>query len=310
MNDASGDASAVLAVDAGQSGIRLRHASRDGARPGVLTDRPLLPQLSEAIGSFLAETGAHPTTVAVGLSGLTPADATEELLRLVSAFGVAEVFLTHDSITSYLGALGLHQGVVVAAGTGVVTLAAGPAGVARVDGWGHVMGDEGSAFWLGQRALTAAMRAYDGRGSSTLLLDRLRERWPDPETAYIALQASPDKIALVASFARVVDGCAEQDDAVARDILESASIALAESAATALDRVAAHAPGTKVAAIGGVFRSRVIGRRFIEILRERFPAVVEARSGGTGLDGAQSLAVVPGGHPLSTHIGRARRSEV
>ncbi|MFD0537747.1 hypothetical protein ACFQY7_32330 [Actinomadura luteofluorescens] len=41
----------------------------------------------------------------------------------------------------------------------------------RADGYGWLVGDEGSAVWLGKEAVRAALAAYDGRGSPTLLTD-------------------------------------------------------------------------------------------------------------------------------------------
>ncbi len=46
--------------------------------------------------------------------------------------------------------------------------------VARVDGWGNIMGDAGSGYWIGREALDAVMRAYDGRGPQTALTDVVR----------------------------------------------------------------------------------------------------------------------------------------
>jgi hypothetical protein len=43
--------------------------------------------------------------------------------------------------------------------------------VQRADGYGWLVGDEGSAVWLGKEAVRAALAAYDGRGSPTLLTD-------------------------------------------------------------------------------------------------------------------------------------------
>lgn len=43
--------------------------------------------------------------------------------------------------------------------------------VQRADGYGWLVGDEGSAVWLGREAVRAALAAYDGRGSPTLLTE-------------------------------------------------------------------------------------------------------------------------------------------
>ena len=164
--------------------------------------------------------------------------------------------LAHDSITSFLGALGDVSGAVVAAGTGVVALGVGRHSVARVDGWGNIMGDAGSGYWIGREALDAVMRAHDGRGGPTALTDVVRERWPDLESAYIELQAAADRVRLVASFAQPVAELAATDP-IAADICRRAAGELATTATAALTGTAEPGDGDRaVCAIGGIFSRR------------------------------------------------------
>ncbi len=72
--------SGLLALDAGQTGIRLRweHGQErlEGATAGVLTDRALMPQLADAIGAFVTGHRLAPVVVGVGTSGLVTPEAT------------------------------------------------------------------------------------------------------------------------------------------------------------------------------------------------------------------------------------------
>lgn len=195
-----------LAVDAGQTGIKLRLLAASDevlSMPGVRTDQALLPQIADAVIATSRALGVRFDEIAVGTTGLSEAESDpERWLALCSLAGVSRVLLAHDSVTSYLGAMGRDEGVVVAAGTGVVTLGVGARTVARVDGWGNIMGDAGSGYWLGRGALDAVMRAYDGRGPATDLTAAVLPRYPNLETAYIELQGDPDRIAVTASFAK------------------------------------------------------------------------------------------------------------
>lgn len=98
----------------------------------------------------------------MGLSGLTDDAAQPAVLRhRLAHFGVrTRRPRPRFTVTAYLAANGTRHGVVVAAGTGVVTLGVGPEGVARVDGWGHLLGDAGSAYWIGRAGLDAALRTF------------------------------------------------------------------------------------------------------------------------------------------------------
>lgn len=300
----------LIAVDAGQTGIRLRYTGAgvpvQADAPGILTDRPLMPQLASAITSFCQHNRISPAEVGVGASGLVTPEA-DELLGLVSGLGITKVAVAHDATTSYLGALGDRPGVVIAVGTGVVTLAVGAAKVARVDGWGYLLGDAGSGFWIGRAGMEAAMRAFDGRGERTTLLSRFTELFPDPKSAYVALQSDERRVSRVAAFARQVDQAANEGDGVSGRILAEAASELSESVLTGLRRVGltgVEAP--LICALGNVFSSARISQHFISYLRLNWPSLELTAPSGTGLDGAGLTVSVPQASPLAKLIATAQ----
>lgn len=291
----------VLALDGGQSGIRTR-LTREGAPeerefPGILTDRPVLPQLAGIIAD--AADGRGIDVVGLGVSGLGPGDSAADLLAQTPS--VARVLVAHDSITSYLGALGVHDGAVVAAGTGAVTLAVGPAEVRRVDGWGYLLGDLGAGFWIGREGLAAVLRAFDGRGPATALTDDVLAEFGDLSRVYLDIQADPGRVARVAAWARRVSELAHVDE-VCADISRAAGRHLAESVAAGLRAVAA-AP--VASCVGNVFRNPLIQSSFDEHLAGLVPGVEILAPAGTGLDGAAQLVDVEPDSPLGRLIDAA-----
>ena len=287
----------VLAIDAGQTGIRTLLID-DGVRgdegelPGILTHAPLIPQLAQVVAS-VAATAGDIGTVTVGSTGLTREETDPVALREAAMrSGVTRVLMAHDSVTSYLGALGDERGVVVASGTGVVTLAVGAKTYARVDGWGNLLGDAGSGYWIGRAALEAVMRAHDGRGPKTELTAAALAEFPDIEQAYITLQSDPGRVRRIAAYTRHVAELAATDE-VAASICDAAARELVLSVATGLERVGeADGPSPVVCAMGGVLRGDAIASRFTEKLRVRWPEVDIREPAGSGLDGAALLPAV------------------
>jgi glucosamine kinase len=305
----------TVAIDAGQTGTKVRahygvESHVETLYPGVRTHEPLLPQLVEVVRAHQRKLGRPVEAVAFGVSGLTRSQSDAgALLAALGDVGARHVLLAHDSVTSFLGSLGDAQGAVIAAGTGVVTLGVGPNRIARVDGWGNIMGDAGSAYWIGREALEAAMRAHDGRDAPTALTEAVRERWHDIEDAYVQLQSDPDRVRIVASFASSVTELAGVDAASAQISLRAAR-ELARSVVTALRRVEDPAdPDSEefVSAIGGVFTSERILGRFGELVTEARPSAHIVSPRGTGLDGAAMLFDVPPQHPLTELIRVASR---
>jgi N-acetylglucosamine kinase-like BadF-type ATPase len=292
----------TLAIDAGQTGIRTLvidapddgtpDRGDEGELPGILTHAPLIPQLVQVVASVSAQVGPI-DVVSVGSTGLTREETDPVGLREgAMRSGVTRVLMAHDSVTSYLGALGDERGVVVASGTGVVTLAVGEQSVARVDGWGNLLGDAGSGYWIGRAALEAVMRAHDGRGPATALTAAALAEFPDLEHAYITLQSDPGRVRRIARYARDVAELAGTDE-VAASICDDAARELVLSVSTALERVGeADQASPVVCALGGVLRAEAITSRFTAELRLRWPEVDIRQPLGSGLDGAALLPQV------------------
>jgi N-acetylglucosamine kinase-like BadF-type ATPase len=300
----------TLVLDAGQSSIKMRHVG-DGppaewTAPGIRTDRPLLPQLAAVVEAAIAEGRAF-TRLALGVSGLESGTAeSRALLDATRRHGVHSVHIAHDSVTAFLGALGTGRGAVVAAGTGVVTLAVGRKEVARVDGWGHLIGDAGSGFWIGRAALDAVMRAHDGRGEATALTAAVRADFPDLERAYLELQADAEKVSRIAAYARPVAVAAAAGDAVACRILADAGRELALSALAGLRRTGeADAAAPQVRGVGGLFGADRLAAAFIAEVRAALPAADVAIVAAQPLDGAQLLPEVEQSSALVPRIAVA-----
>jgi len=298
-----------LALDCGQTSISwsLETGSErlEGTGLGVDTSRPIEPQIADAARTVLSATGQEPTLLVCGSSGLDRPDARAALSALAGT-SITDVALAHDSTTSYLGALGDSPGVMITCGTGVVTLAVGADEVARVDGWGWIMGDAGSAYWIGRNALEAAMRGYDGRRQATTLTEIVAADFDDIELAYLELQADPNRVSRVASYAAKVDVAAHRDP-VARNILDKAAAHLAEAVVAGAHRVGLGRDGPPaVSALGRTFESARVRERFIAFLTLDWPTFELLEPLGDGLRGAELLDDL-GDSPLATRVSRAAR---
>jgi N-acetylmuramic acid 6-phosphate etherase len=116
-------------------------------------------------------------------------------------------------------------GVATICGTGSIVHGRNRAGQAtRVDGWGHLLGDDSSGYAIGRAALRAIMRAQDGRGPQTQLARLILEHWSldapeDLVRRVYTMQASTQDIA---ALAELVDAAALAGDLVAQSILKDA----------------------------------------------------------------------------------------
>jgi glucosamine kinase len=117
--------------------------------------------------------------VALGISGAGPARAAEvrsAVAEHLAGLGIPaeRLLITDDLHTAFLsGGVG-DDGLLVLAGTGAVAVRFHDRqAVARRDGMGWLLGDIGSAVWLGRRTLEAAAADLDGRGPRTRLTEEV-----------------------------------------------------------------------------------------------------------------------------------------
>lgn len=268
----------VIGVDIGKTGARAAW-SRPGAqsRAGREIEAPGAPGLAAAGGAaqtaaavervlvpaLEATTGEGPVSLCVGAAGAlaAPGPAVDLADRLLATHPrLTTVAVTSDAVLAHAAAFHGADGVVLAVGTGSVALGIGRDGRAhRADGWGTLLGDEGSGSWIGRQGLAAALAAEDGRGPATALLAAAHDRWGDPATWSAQVDASDNPGRWTAAFAPQVADAATAGDDVAADIMRRAAEALAQTAAAAARRSQSH----EVAALGGLLH---LGRVLVDPL--------------------------------------------
>jgi N-acetylglucosamine kinase-like BadF-type ATPase len=265
------------------------------------------PAAAEAIARAVGETltglpPGRPDVVVAGLAGIGEHRHVGPPLAAAIAeqTGAHRVVVTGDLVTSYVGALGLEPGVVVAAGTGAVAFALGPDGrTGRADGWGYLLGDEGSGHWIGRAGLAAALASRDGLGGSPELRARAEARFGRVEDLPGLVHGSGSPGGVVAAFAPDVAAAAAAGDAVAAAIWVEAGCRLAAEAAAG-QQVLGDGAGA-VACTGGLMAAgELLLGPFREELARRAPQLVLRPAAGTALDGAEALADVD---PLPPALG-------
>jgi N-acetylglucosamine kinase-like BadF-type ATPase len=302
-----------LLVDVGQTGTRLRIVPDSGRYTdftvaGVLAAEDPERHLACAVTDTLRRHGSPVDEIAAGLSGLQGTRGhPRRLLEEWSEFGPRRVILADDSVTAYLAALGPRPGVVVSVGTGVVALATGArGGWARVDGWGPLLGDSGGAYWVGRAGLESALRAFDGRGGATAVLDAAAEAFGDPALLAATLQRDLDRVSKIAGFARQVLALAAEDDPAAARICADAAANLAEAAVAAATRAGCGGERITVSWSGSVLgASPALVDAFTCALAQRDPRCRLTPPAATPLDGARMLIDLPSGHPLTALTAEA-----
>ncbi len=297
-----------LIVDVGQTGARWRldvggTLANDGVGAPLDGSLEIVGQVAGIVRDALA-TVTGTTSVSVGVSGLDDANgAADRLLAMLPDADVARVLIAHDSVTSALGAIGAHDGVVLAVGTGIVVTGIGPRAAVRVDGWGSVLDDAGSAYWLGRAGIRAALRDADGRGEPTELTSRAVASFGPLIDIAGSVQRSPARVSDIAGFAPVVTELAGEGDTVSLAICHRAVrewITSATAAARRSGLLGLTGAPVILSWSGTVLTSSALLR---DLLRGALPAGFDLQPPlGSPLDGAARLAAVSNDSPLRSLI--------
>ena len=247
---------------AGRDGETVAGRGEAGpSNPSALGFDRAADAIVEAVRAALAGAltgGAAPARITMGVAGAgRPADG-QRLAELVAAgLGLpAERVRVFQDVALLLPAAGLSSGIAIVAGTGSSVFGVASDGrTATGGGWGYLLGDEGSAFFVGREALMAVARADDGTGQSTALTEATLSHYRvgTPRDLITAVYQSPHPRTAIANLAPTVVGAAKGGDATAREILALGARELGRCAIALTRRLALSDPA--VVAVGGMFRA-------------------------------------------------------
>lgn len=188
----------------------------------------------------------------------------EEVVQTVFP-GFEKVHTIPDYVGNWFAATKGSAGIVVIAGGGAVAYGRNRKGVPlRVGGWGHILGDEGSGYWIGLQAVKAALKYPHGMANETDLTNKIMQTFEVRDELDLLRRVYSKSIS-EDDFARLVPlvvSLAQDKDEVANRILDDAALHLSQMATTIIDRL-----GTlPIHLSGGVFRTVTMQERFSEHL--------------------------------------------
>ena len=144
------------------------------SNPITVGSERALASILEAVDEASARCGVQEFLASrLGVAGTDRSRLRQELLAgMRSSFG--DTAIVSDAASALAGGTGCRPGVVVIAGTGSIAYGENGLGeTARAGGWGWRLGDEGSGYTIGLKAIMAALRAHDGRGPETVLEQKI-----------------------------------------------------------------------------------------------------------------------------------------
>jgi glucosamine kinase len=226
--------------------------------------RAAVDALLKAAGRAIERAGVAPGGLDAAVGALSGTDTEGVARRLRSARSGQgqsqsgeEWIVVNDVVAAWAAATGARPGIGVISGTGSNVFGVGADGAAwRAGGWGQLLGDEGSGYWLGAESIGAALRDRDGSGPQTALSGAAVDFFGVPSVEALAARVygKPLGKSEIAAFATETARCVASGDAVARELFERGARLLSEQIGAVI-RHTGLSGDFPVGLIGSVFKA-------------------------------------------------------
>lgn len=177
--DGGGTKTAYAVIDA-EGSVRARHVGPSVSH--LIAGFPHAQQtLAEGIEAVLARAGLAPADLVYSFLGLPSYGEDSATTHLLDGLPMpllesGRYRCDSDMVCSWAGSLGCADGISVIAGTGSMAYGQFQGRSARCGGWGEIIGDEGSAYWIAREGMNLFSRMSDGRAMRGPLYDLVRQR--------------------------------------------------------------------------------------------------------------------------------------
>jgi N-acetylglucosamine kinase-like BadF-type ATPase len=255
--DAGGTKTVCLLADEG--GALLAEARAGGANLQASGELSVEKILHEVMEEAIGDRAIVPAAICLGIAGVDRPDDFAVVRAIMKRIGYkARVLVVNDALVALEAGAPQQAGVVIISGTGSICYGRNANGeAARSGGWGYVLGDEGSGYWIGRAALRAVLRQADRRGPDTALTPMLLEHFgvSQPQGLIHQVYHANLKPAAIGALARSVQTAFGEGDAVAIGILRAAANELESSALSVARRLKLVGQPFTFLLAGGIFRA-------------------------------------------------------
>lgn len=292
--DVGGTSTRVLAVDL--AGNRIAENRGSGGNPVSRGAHTAVRNVAETLAPVMKIVPAERVrSVVMGIAGIATLknETGEPLFNPVwRDMGLSTpARLVADAVVAFTAGTPQPSGTVLIAGTGAIATGITEHKLSgrRSDGYGWLLGDLGSGFWLGREAVAATLRHVDGTGPGGGLVDAvvaaMLPAGVAPTVNRIVSEVMSNRPVALSRYAPLVTGAADDGDDLANQIVDTA----VEHLVTSVNAI--HTDGRLPVVLAGSLAGNdtVISRRLRPRLAAAHPGL-EIRTGTDGAAGAAWLA--------------------
>lgn len=227
--DAGGTKTALSLVD--EKGNILSQTEMGTIHPKQVESEQIIKTLRNGLEELLKSTEKSIEDIQFTFAGVPGYGEFPEIIKLYNDI-FTELFpnknykLGNDCVAGWAGSGAGKPGVNMVLGTGAIAYGIDyKENEERSSGWGPYCGDEGSAYWLGRKAIALFGKESDGRAPKSALYEIIREEYTlvnDFDFISVVLELEDNRTE-IAKFSKILSRAASQGDEKAREIIQEAA---------------------------------------------------------------------------------------
>jgi N-acetylglucosamine kinase-like BadF-type ATPase len=215
--------------------------------------------------------------------------------KLKKFLNSSTTIICNDSKIGLIAGSNKKNRLMVISGTGANCFGINEEGrEAKANGWDYILGDEGSGYTIGLKALKAIVRAYDGRGQHTLLTDRVLDylKLKDISELVSWVYDKPFFKEKIAELSEIVCSAAKMGDILSIEILREEAGEAASTVMVVVNKLNLADKDFDLVLVGGVFKcEKYFKNLFFKILKNKFPGINFKSLTEKPVEGAIKLAL-------------------
>lgn len=284
----------LVGIDGGATNTRCLLANEEGRVIGTLSRGPanyrtqgieyVSQFLYDSIDSLLKSANVgwdKLESVIAGLAGIREEfDRKRMSDKLGEKFPAGKgpvVHIYNDLYIALFGGVREEFGVVTNAGTGAISFGIKSSGERFIsDGWGYLLGDKGSGFWIGLEAIKAVLSMVDNRRDESSLAEGVREHFSLGRTVELLDVVYNEKggveVDRIASLSPLIFERAKAGDKVAEEIVVQAGEELARTTFAVVDSLNMTGREFPLLLSGGVFDAT-----YLELMMGAFESYLNSK---------------------------------
>ena len=215
--------------------------------------------------------------------------------KLKKFLNPSTTIICNDSKIGLIAGSNKKNRLMVISGTGANCFGINEDGQeAKANGWDYILGDEGSGYTIGLKALKAIVRAYDGRGQHTLLTDMVLDylKLKDISELVSWVYDKPFFKEKIAELSEIVCSSAKMGDILSIEILREEAREAASSVIVVVNKLNLADKDFDLVLVGGVFKcEKYFKNLFFKILKNKFQRINFKSLTEKPVEGAIKLAL-------------------